>query len=58
VKPDTVIKIHTNKKTEKYANPSDSEILKLRREGKKVPKKLLLKKFAHNKARHVKDIKK
>jgi len=39
-------------------NPSDKQIFQLRKEGKDVPKELLEKKFAHNRERHSKDMRK
>lgn len=54
VKEEKVIKVHTNGRQER--NPADAEILRLRKEGHEVPRELLEKKFAHNRARHSKDL--
>lgn len=54
LKPEKEIKVHT--KRDQEVNPADEEIKKLRREGLEVPRELLEKKFAHNRARHAKDI--
>ena len=49
-----MIPVYTKRRQE--PNPADHEIMALRKEGLEVPKELLDKKFAHNRARHSKDL--
>ena len=53
--PEKVIPVHS-KRREPKINPADKEIFELRKQGKEVPKELLDKKFAHNRARHSQDL--
>lgn len=53
-KPEKVINLH--KRREEKKNPMDKEIMELRKQGVEVPKELLEKKFAHNRERHSKDL--
>lgn len=55
VKEEKVIPVFTRRRQE--PNPADHEIQQLRKGGLEVPKELLDKKFAHNRARHSKDLK-
>ena len=52
--PEKVIPVHSKRREPK--NPADKEIFELRKQGKEVPKELLDKKFAHNRARHSQDL--